>query len=861
MAGPKLKSKSLVSLSTLLLLFSLLSTAVVVADDGVFMSKLEKAISPRGWSATTAFCSWNGVKCDSSNRVTTIHLASELLTGTLPSDLNSLSQLTDLSLQGNSLSGSLPSLANLTMLITVYLDGNNFTSIPDGCFQGLTSLQNLSLTYNINLVPWTFPAELTQSIDLVQLDLGNSNIMGSLPDVFDSFVSLQGLDISYNNFTGSLPKSFAGSGIKNLWLNNQRNEFGFSGSIYVLSSMTSLSRVWLMENQFTGPIPDYSNCTNLFDLQLKDNLLTGVVPPSLMALSSLGFVSLDNNMLQGPVPVFGQGVVTLDGNNSFCQSNPGVPCDPIATTLLDVAADFGYPLQLASAWKGNKTCQDWSFIVCEGGNITTVNLAKQNLTGTISPAFANLTDLRNLFLNDNNLVGSIPWSLTTLPQLEVLDVSNNNLSGEVPNFSAKVKFIAAGNVLLGLPGDGGNGTSPSSGSGDAPSGSPSKTANGSSLSPAWIVGIAIFAVFCIIGGVVAGLLICITIFCLVCKSTSWRGKFWLTTKGNKDIEEFLKNHGAPTLKRYKFSNIKKMTDSFKNKLGQGGFGAVYKGQLFSGCPVAAKILRSSKGNNDDFINEVASISRTSHVNVVALLGFCLEGRKKALIYEFMSNGSLEKFIHRKGHETIASLSWEKLYQIAVGIARGLEYLHRGCNTRILHFDIKPHNILLDEDFCPKISDFGLAKLCPKKESIISMSDARGTIGYVAPEMWNRHFGGVSHKSDVYSYGMLLLEMVGATKNINAEANQSSEIYFPHWVYDRLEQGRGLRPDEVMTTEENEITKRLTVVGLWCTQTFPNDRPTISRVIDMLEGNMNSLEIPPRPTLSSPTRPASESSTS
>ncbi|KEH27023.1 malectin/receptor-like kinase family protein [Medicago truncatula] len=301
-----------------------------------------------------------------------------------------------------------------------------------------------------------------------------------------------------------------------------------------------------------------------------------------------------------------------------------------------------------------------------------------------------------------------------------------------------------------------------------------------------------------------------------------------------------------------------MTNSFKVKLGQGGFGVVYKGKLFNGCHAAIKILNSSKGNGEEFINEVASITRTSHVNVVTLLGFCFEGTKKALIYEFMSNGSLDKLIYNKGPETIASLSWDNLYQIAKGIARGLEYLHRGCTTRILHFDIKPHNILLDENFCPKISDFGLAKLCPRNESIISMSDQRGTMGYVAPEMWNRHFGGVSYKSDVYSYGMMLLEMVGGRKNINADASLTSEIYFPHWVYNRLELGSNLRPDGVMDTEEDKIARRMTIVGLWCIQTFPSDRPTMSKVIEMLEVNMNLLEIPPKPYLSSPTRSISES---
>lgn len=354
------------------------------------------------------------------------------------------------------------------------------------------------------------------------------------------------------------------------------------------------------------------------------------------------------------------------------------------------------------------------------------------------------------------------------------------------------------------------------------------------------------------------LLMCIIICCIRGKLSIQHVNFQYKTKNDKNVEAFFKEHGALTQKKYKFSEIKKMTNSFKIKLGQGAFGVVYKGKLFDGCHVAVKILNASKRNGDDFINEVASITRTSHVNVVTLLGFCFEGRKKALVYEFMSNGSLDKLIYNKGPEIIASLSWDNLHKIAKGIARGLEYLHRGCTTRILHFDIKPHNILLDENFNPKISDFGLAKLCPRKESIISMSDQRGTMGYVAPEVWNRHFGGVSHKSDVYSYGMMLLEMVGGRKNINADASHTSEIYFPHWVYSRLTFGSDLIHDEVINAEEDEIARRMTIVGLWCIQTFPNDRPTMSKVVEMLEGSMSSLRIPPKPLLSSPTRSVSES---
>ncbi|GLT91854.1 hypothetical protein SLE2022_097200 [Rubroshorea leprosula] len=301
-----------------------------------------------------------------------------------------------------------------------------------------------------------------------------------------------------------------------------------------------------------------------------------------------------------------------------------------------------------------------------------------------------------------------------------------------------------------------------------------------------------------------------------------------------------------------------MTNKFKDKLGEGGFGAVYKGKLSDGCLVAVKVLNKAKDNGESFMNEVASISKTSHVNIVTLLGFCFEGHKRALVYEFMQNGSLEKFIYQenpldKSHQ----LKWETLHHIAVGIARGLEYLHRGCNTRILHFDIKPHNILLDGDFCPKISDFGLAKLCPRKESMVSMTNARGTIGYIAPEVFYRSIGRVSHKSDVYSYGMMVLEMAGERENIkNTESDHSSE-YFPQWIYRRLELDEQLGIWGIRNEDDIERARKMIIVGLWCIQTNPSDRPPMCRVLEMLQGNLDSLEIPPKPFFSSPPRLPSE----
>ncbi|KAL5726512.1 hypothetical protein ACHQM5_009551 [Ranunculus cassubicifolius] len=320
------------------------------------------------------------------------------------------------------------------------------------------------------------------------------------------------------------------------------------------------------------------------------------------------------------------------------------------------------------------------------------------------------------------------------------------------------------------------------------------------------------------------------------------------------MEIFLKNCGSMAPQRYSYSDIKKITSSFKDKIGQGGYGEVYKGKLFDGPLVAVKLLNKAKGNGEDFINEVASISRTSHVNIVSLLGFCFDTSKRALVYEFMANGSLEKFIY--DHNTVEAqshLGWETLFQIATGVARGLEYLHRGCNTLILHCDIKPHNILLDQNFCPKISDFGLAKLYSRNESVTftSVLNARGTAGYIAPEMFNRNFGRVSHKSDVYSYGMMVLEMVGKRKNINLAVDHTSEIYFPQWIYKRLELDEDLGLCGIVSKTKEEITRKMIVVALWCIQTNPADRPTMSRVVEMLEGKPELLSIPPKPYLCSP----------
>ncbi|CAJ2674661.1 unnamed protein product [Trifolium pratense] len=314
----------------------------------------------------------------------------------------------------------------------------------------------------------------------------------------------------------------------------------------------------------------------------------------------------------------------------------------------------------------------------------------------------------------------------------------------------------------------------------------------------------------------------------------------------ENIEDFLRGNSLMPI-RYSYQEIKKMTRGFKDKLGEGGYGKVYKGKLRSGPLVAIKMLGKPKGieNGQDFVSEVATIGRIHHTNVVQLIGFCVEGSKRALVYDFMPNGSLDRYISSTRDHI--SLTYKQMYEISLAVARGIAYLHQGCDMQILHFDIKPHNILLDKDFIAKVSDFGLAKLYPVENSIVTLTAARGTIGYMAPELFYKNIGGVSYKADVYSFGMLLMEIANRRRNLNSNADKSSQIFFPYWIYNELIEEREIEILGEATDDEKKNVKKMFIIALWCIQLNPNDRPSMDKVIEMLEGEIEDIEIPPKPS--------------
>ncbi|KAF7850483.1 hypothetical protein BT93_L5464 [Corymbia citriodora subsp. variegata] len=209
----------------------------------------------------------------------------------------------------------------------------------------------------------------------------------------------------------------------------------------------------------------------------------------------------------------------------------------------------------------------------------------------------------------------------------------------------------------------------------------------------------------------------------------------------------------------------------------------------------------------------------------------------------MPNGSLDKHIFSRGEETC--LDSKEVYKIALQVARGIEYLHQGCDMQIIHFDIKPHNILLDKDLTSKVSDFGLTRLYAPNNNTVSLTAARGTLGYMAPELVYNSIGGISYKADVYIFGKLLMEMASRRKNADTDVECSSQIYFPLWVHDQLSKGSNI-PIEEVSEEDMKIVKKMIIVALWCIQLNPNDRPSMRKVLEMLEGEADDLQIPPKP---------------
>ncbi|XP_009768166.1 BRASSINOSTEROID INSENSITIVE 1-associated receptor kinase 1 [Nicotiana tabacum] len=457
----------------------------------------------------------------------------------------------------------------------------------------------------------------------------------------------------------------------------------------------------------------------------------------------------------------------------------------------------------------------------ELGNLTelvSLDLYLNNLNGPIPDTLGKLQKLRFLRLNNNSLSGRIPMSLTTIVALQVLDLSSNHLTGPVPVNGSFTLFtpISFANNQLEVP--------PASPPPPLPPTPSSSSSVGNSATGA------------IAGGVAAGaaLLFAAPAIFLVW----WRRRkpqdHFFDVPAEEDPEVHLGQ-----LKRFSLRELQVASDNFSNRniLGRGGFGKVYKGRLADGSLVAVKRLKEERtqGGELQFQTEVEMISMAVHRNLLRLRGFCMTPTERVLVYPYMENGSVASRL-RERPESEPPLDWPKRKRIALGSARGLAYLHDHCDPKIIHRDVKAANILLDEEFEAVVGDFGLAKLMDYKDTHVTTA-VRGTIGHIAPEYLST--GKSSEKTDVFGYGVMLLELITGQRAFDlARLANDDDVMLLDWVKGLLKDKKyeTLVDVDLQGNYNEEEVEQLIQVALLCTQSTPTERPKMSDVVRMLEGD-------------------------
>ncbi|XP_047165320.1 BRASSINOSTEROID INSENSITIVE 1-associated receptor kinase 1-like isoform X2 [Vigna umbellata] len=476
------------------------------------------------------------------------------------------------------------------------------------------------------------------------------------------------------------------------------------------------------------------------------------------------------------------------------------------------------PTGALSNWNPNiLTPCTWFHVVCNGENsVIRLDLGNAELSGQLVPELGQLPNLAYLELHNNNITGEIPNVLGNLTNLLSLDLYSNNITGQIPEELGnlkKLQSLFSNNTYLvqAIP------ISPPATQKQNPSGNSFRS-----------IGV-------IAGGVAVGaaLLFAAPVIAFVYCKRRKPPDYFFDVAAEEDPEV---NFGQ--LKRFSLHELLVATDGFNNKniIGKGGFGKVYKGRLTSGDLVAVKRLNQERIRSEEkqFQTEVEMISLAVHRNLLRLIGFCMTTTERLLVYPFMVNGSVDSCL-RDRPESQPPLQWPVRKRIALGAAKGLAYLHDHCDPKIIHRDIKAANILLDEDFEAVVGDFGLAKLMDYRNTHVTTA-VRGTLGHIPPEYLST--GKSSEKTDVFGYGVMLLEIITGQRAFNlARLAISDEVMLLEWVKALLKEQKleTLVDEDLQGDYDGGELEKLIQIALLCTQSSPLDRPKMSEVVRMLEG--------------------------
>ncbi|KAK2368160.1 putative leucine-rich repeat receptor serine/threonine-protein kinase [Trifolium repens] len=816
-----------------------------------------------------------------------IDLSRNYLNGTIPKEWASMTNLLNITLSSNRLTGSIPAeIANISTLIQLDLTANQMSGNIPPELGSLTQIRTLQLSSN-NFTR-ELPVTLAKLTALQDFRIADNQLSGKIPDFIQNWTNINTLVIQGSGLSGPIPSKI--SLLRNLV---ELRISDLNGSEYAplpqLQNMTLLNRLILRNCNINGKLPEYIvKMTTLKHIDLSFNKLSGTIPRTYADMSNANYIFLTGNLLTGPVsPVWGKNSDVDLSYNNFSISQGSQICQDEKVNLFSTSwarNDIGDSCLSFECRK-----HSYSLHINCGGNQATVN--KTSYVGdsdSSRPARFDVSSTGNWAFSstgqfvDSDLLGKTfsPQSISKLTMVDselytnarvspisltyygfclangsytvnlhfaeimftddqtysslgrrVFDIylqgnqvlKDFNIAEEAGGVGKKVvklfKDVAVtSNTLEIRLYWAGKGTEYL----------PNKSVYGPLISAISVESDS--APGSISVGVVAGIVVAATVTIILLFGILWcKGCFEKKNSLARELKNLDLQTGLFTLRQ-----IRAATNNFdiSNKIGEGGFGPVYKGCLPNGTLIAVKQLSSkSKQGNREFLNEIGMISALQHPYLVKLYGCCVEGDQLLLIYEYLENNSLARALFGPEEHQIR-LDWSTRKKICVGIARGLAYLHEESRLKVVHRDIKSTNVLLDTDLGPKISDFGLAKLDEEDNTHISTRIA-GTYGYMAPE-YAMH-GYLTDKADVYSFGIVALEIVSGRSN-TMHRSMEEAFYLLDWAHLLKERGDLMElVDRRLGSDFNkkEVTAMINV-ALLCTNATSNLRPSMSSVVSMLE---------------------------
>ncbi|KAH7430223.1 hypothetical protein KP509_09G089100 [Ceratopteris richardii] len=785
--------------------------------------------------------------------IRSLHLRNNFFTGRIPSTLGNCTAMTELELENNTLIGEIPeSLSRVTTLKYLVLFSNRLTGAIPESITNCTAL--LSMQIGRNNLTGSIPAQIGKLRQLVSFSVArNANLSGSLPDSIGACTQMQLFSTRYTQVGGLLPSSIYNlTNLQTLYLTDN----AFSGTLTeavrnwsalitldltgnnfhgkipeAVGFLKGLEGLQLQQNRFEGPIPKIWIGLQLSEIDLSHNLLNGSIPPALGDLPLLNSLLLQNNDLSGSIPDTLQALKTLlELNLSHNHLTGEIPTNLSPSESLDLSFNNlsgRIPASIGDLYM-----------------ISTIVLAENHLSGPIPDTLGSYQRLLVLDLSVNNLDGDIPSALGELPVIQYIDLSYNGLSGSLPASLGMLRNLVFLNVSFNLL------------QGQIPTGGVFASISPSAfLGNTGLCGYPVNAtceddsfkkpsksplrhrLLVSISSAIAGLIVLLLCVC----SWRYRRRLRLFSMNSMTAE----NEAAPEteLRAWTAKELRDATADFHtaNVIGAGGVSVCFKGVLnLKGIDMSVAIKRlnckamAGSEIKESFLREIKVLGEVRHRNLVKTLGYCLDGGEMAIVMELMEMGDLRQILGRREKP----LSWDRRMNIAMDVAEGLVYLHYECLHPIIHCDLKPQNILLGSDMVAKVSDFGIAKLLESRESswAVSISDFVGTFGYAAPECGTGP--SVSRKVDVYSFGILLMELATGMNPRSSQLHDEG-LTLRSWCSNLLaSKSLFLLDSPVQETMKIDPTLRpeLEIVlrlGLKCTHENAQERPDMKFVREVL----------------------------